>query len=81
MTDDDIDLQMIREFSVLGRLLFPSSRSDRAERIRVGILTEKRKDQPFYDTGLTYAEAYRKCYGRSIEMRRTPRHEPDPDTE
>jgi hypothetical protein len=74
--DRDLELDFIREFAVGGELLKGSSVDDRRERIRVAIYGNKRIDEPFRDSGMNYGQAYQRCYGRPIEMRRTVRHEP-----
>ncbi len=73
--DHDIDLAFIREFSVGGVLSAVGRLSvhDRRERVRVEILKAMMQDRPFFDSGLTYGEAYRKCYGAPLEMRHRPR--------
>ncbi len=73
-TREAIDLAMIREFSVHGVQLAGSVSSEqRRERIRVEIWRNKRQVEPFYDSQMTYAEAYAKAYGKSIELRVAPR--------
>jgi hypothetical protein len=74
--DRELELDFIREFAVGGDLLTGSSVDDRRERIRVAIYGKKRLNEPFRDSGMDYGEAYQRCYGRPIEMRRTVRHEP-----
>jgi hypothetical protein len=74
--DEDLELEFIREFSVGGTVLKGLSLPDRSERIRVAIYAHKLVDKPFRDTGMDYAGAFRACYGRPIEMRRTPRGAP-----
>lgn len=72
--DGDIELEFIREFSVLGNGIGSVLGSeDRRERIRVAIYADQLHDKPFRDSGMTYAQAYRKCYGREIDMRRYAR--------
>lgn len=67
---DAIDLQFIREFSVNGtQLTGPISSDQRRERIRVEIWRNKRGVEPFYDSHMTYAEAYYVCYGKPLDLR------------
>ena len=73
--DRDLELDFIREFAVGGELLKCSS-DDRRERIRVAIYRRNLLHEPFRDSGMDYGQAYQRCYGRPIEMRRTVRHEP-----
>lgn len=70
--DGDIELEFVREFSVRGELQGLST-DDRREHIRVAIYAQQLVHKPFRDTGMDYAEAYSKCYGQPIEMRRVPR--------
>jgi hypothetical protein len=74
--DRDLELDFIREFAAGGELMVGLSADDRRERIRVAIFVHKLSHMPFRDGPMTYAEAYAKCFGRPIEMRRTVRHEP-----
>jgi hypothetical protein len=77
--DRGIELEFIREFSVGGLHLGSGLTSDdRRERIRIAIFTNKLDKKAFRQSGLTYADAYRECYGRSIEMRRMSRDQPIP---
>jgi hypothetical protein len=78
--DRNLELDFIREFSVGGELLKGSSVDDRRERIRVAIYGHHLLHKPFRDSGMDYEQAYQRCYGRPIEMRRTVRHEPKPET-
>jgi hypothetical protein len=73
--DRDLELDFIREFAVGGDLIKGSSVDDRRERIRVAIYGRNLLHQPFRDSGMDYGQAYLRCYGRPIEMRRTVRHE------
>ena len=73
--DRDLELDFIREFAVGGELLKGSSTDDRRERIRLAIYCGNLLHQPFRDSGMDYGQAYQRCYGRPIEMRRTVRHE------
>jgi hypothetical protein len=73
--DRELELDFIREFAVGGDLLRASNVDDRRESIRVAIYRRNLLHAPFRDSGMDYAQAYESCYGRSIEMRRTVRHE------
>jgi hypothetical protein len=73
--DRELELEFIREFAVGGDLLNASSIEDRRERIRVAIYRKNLVHRPFRDSGVDYAQAYRNCYGRPIEMRRVARHQ------
>lgn len=76
--DRDLELDFIREFAVSGELK-GSNADDRRERIRVAIYGRNLLHEPFRDSGMDYGQAYQRCYGRPIEMRRTVRHEPKPE--
>jgi hypothetical protein len=71
--DRDLELDFIREFACGGELMKDLSADDRRERIREAIYAHKLPHTLFRDGPMTYAEAYQQCYGRAIEMRRTPR--------
>lgn len=72
--DGDIELEFIRELSVAGNNIGSClSSEDRRERIRVAIYAGQLHGKKFRDTDMTYAAAYRKCYGRDLESRRQPR--------
>ena len=75
--DRDFELDFIREFAAGGELIEGLSADDRRERIRVAIFVHKLAQMLFRDGPMTYAEAYQRCYGRPIEMRRTARNEPE----
>lgn len=77
--DRDLELDFIREFAVGGDLK-GSSVDDRRERIRVAIYGRNLLHEPFRNSGMNYGQAYHRCYGRQIEMRRTVRHEPKSDS-
>jgi hypothetical protein len=73
-TDQDIDYSFVREFSSGGDTFGPSSSRDyRRERMRIAILREGKEGRAFHDSGMTYAEAYRRCYGTPLDLRRAPR--------
>jgi hypothetical protein len=73
--DRELEMDFIREFAVGGELLQRASVDDRRERIRVAIYCNKRLHEPFRDSGMDYGQAYQRCYGTPIEMRRAVRHE------
>jgi len=75
--DRDLELDFIREFAAGGELMKGLSADDRRERIRVAIFAHKLAPMLFRDGPMTYAEAYQRCYGRPIEMRRSVRQEPE----
>ncbi len=73
-TPDEIDLAFCREFSTVGTQIHgPMSSAQRRDRIRVEIWRHHRTDQQFFDSGMTYAGAFRAAYGISVEARRTAR--------
>jgi hypothetical protein len=74
--DRDLELDFIREFAVGGDLK-DSRADDRRERIRLAIYGRNLLHEPFRDSGMDYEQAYQRCYGRPIEMRRSVRHEPN----
>jgi hypothetical protein len=74
--DRDLELDFIREFAAGGQVMKDMSADDRRERIRVAIYAQKLAHMLFRDGPMTYAEAYAKCFGRPLEMRRTVRPEP-----
>jgi hypothetical protein len=78
----DIEMALIRILSVHGLILSSETMSaaDRRERIRVTIM-EHRCQHGMFNEELTYAQAYRRCYGRPVELRKTPRPEPAGPTE
>jgi hypothetical protein len=70
MTGDEIELAFIREFQVLGCDLSDNvGRLARMERIRIGIFRERREDRQFCGTEMTYAQAFKKCFGKNAELR------------
>jgi len=72
--DADIELQFIREFSTAGNQIGSVLGSeDKRERIRLAIYAGKLQDKQFRDTDMTYADAYRRCYGKPLDMRRSSR--------
>ena len=73
----DIEMALIRILSVHGLILSSENMStaDRRERIRVTIM-EHRCQHGMFNEELTYAQAYKRCYGQSVELRKSPRPEP-----
>jgi len=71
----ELELDFIREFAVGGELFNGTNIEDRRERIRLAIYRQDLVHKPFRDSGSDYAQAYRNCYGRPIEMRRICRQE------
>jgi hypothetical protein len=74
--DRDLELDFIREFSVGGALSKGSNVDDRRERIRVAIHNSNLLRTPFRNSGMNYGQAYQRCYGKPIELRRAVRHKP-----
>jgi hypothetical protein len=73
-TREDIDLALTREFWRNGEQRTATlSSTEKRGRIRIGILQERRERLQFYDSGLTYMQAYQLCYGLALELRRFPR--------
>jgi hypothetical protein len=72
-----MELDFIREFSTGGDL-HGLNTDDRRERIRIAIYTLGLMRAMFRNGPMTYAEAYAKCYGLPLEMRRTARFQPRP---
>jgi hypothetical protein len=74
VTNADIEMSYIREFATGGVLLGSNlSSEDRRERIRTAILMSGKAHRPFFDSGLTYGQAYQRLYGRPLDMRKRPR--------
>ena len=73
----DMELDFIREFSTGGDL-HGLSVDNRRERIRVAIYNLGLVRVLFRNGPMTYAEAYAKCYGLPLEMRRTANFQPRP---
>jgi hypothetical protein len=73
---DDIEMALIRILSVHGLILSSENMStaDRRERIRVTIM-ERKCQHGMFNEELTYAQAYKRCYGQSVELRKSPRPE------
>lgn len=88
MTDpsrEDIELAFIRVFSVGGSQLGKTvSRTERRERVRQAIylsgLTNERliNYRSLGENALTYAEAFRVCYGERLDRRAAMRALPEP---
>jgi hypothetical protein len=72
----DIEMALIRILSVHGLVLSSENMStaDRRERIRVTIM-ERRCQHGMFNEELTYGQAYKRCYGQSVELRKSPRPE------
>lgn len=71
---DDIQQAFIREFSAGdAQLSRPMGSDARRDIIRLEIYRHQRGDLPFFDSGMSYAQAFQKAYGRPIEMRLVPR--------
>jgi hypothetical protein len=60
-SNEDIRQGLIREFA--------SGSASRRDDIRLGIYRAKKQDMQFFDSGITYAKAFQKAYGRPLEMR------------
>jgi len=66
-------MAFVRSLSVHGVVLSGGlSAEDTRERIRVAILMQRREACELAP-GLTYAEAFRRCYGKPIELRKVVR--------
>jgi hypothetical protein len=72
---DDIWLAFVREFNQHGDFTTASTRESKRERIRVAIWRAGKTTSPFFDSGLTYAQAYERYFGQSLEMRKIPRYD------
>ena len=68
----DIEMAFIRTFAARGLVLTGISASEAAERIRVAIFEAGYEDEAFNST-MTYAQAYQRCYRRKLEMRTVDR--------
>jgi hypothetical protein len=69
-------MAFVRILSVLGtKLSGDLSADDQRERIRVAILTQNVRDKRNdFGKGIeTFAQAYERCYHRSLDLRRVPR--------
>lgn len=78
MSDLDTEMAFVRALSVHGvKLSGEMSNEDRRERIRVAILNQELADKKFAHGPLrtmeTHREAFERCYGRSLDMRRMQR--------
>ena len=74
MTPDDIELSLIREFSVGDNQIGKSaSRGERRERIRQGIYANDRKDDSFHGEGISYSEAFRTVFHERLDRRAATR--------
>jgi hypothetical protein len=71
--DPDLEMAFVRSLSVHGTVLSGDlSAEDKRERIRVAILMQRRENTEL-EPGLTYAQAFRRCYGTPIELRKLVR--------
>lgn len=77
-----IETMMAVEFSV-GGLQIAKSRShvDRRERIRQAIFTSGKAQHRWQDSVMTYAEAFRECFGERLDRRAATRELPEPEGE
>jgi hypothetical protein len=82
MTLDDIELAFVREFSTSGNRIGQSGlKAARRERVRQALYVGDRA----YDTfpllvsgeKVTYAEAFRRCYGERLDRRAATRTQDD----
>jgi hypothetical protein len=79
MTPEDIEVAFIREFSVGGLQIGKSPhKADRRERVRQAIYVSGYIATQFHDTPMTYAEAFRVCYGERLDRRAALRDLVDP---
>lgn len=77
VTTPDIETEFIREFSTLDNVnLGKQDRPERQERIRRAIYREGKANEPFRDSGMTYAEAFQALYRSNLDTRRLVRPEP-----
>jgi hypothetical protein len=78
VNDFDTEMAFIRSLSVHG-LTFAGemSQEDKRERIRIAICSQNLENAKF-NHGETYGQAYQRCYGRPVEMRRMPRNAHQP---
>ncbi len=76
MSNLETELAFVRELSVAGLVLAGEqlSAQDKCERIRVAILAQRLEKKEFAP-GETYAQAFRRCFGKPIERRRIERDE------
>jgi hypothetical protein len=77
MTDLDTEMALIRILSVAGVKLSGFDAQDKRERIRVAILTQNVGNESFAfgpdQIMETYGQAFERCYGTRLELRRRPR--------
>ncbi len=77
---EDIELCFIRIFSVAGNRIGKTvSRAERRERVRQAIYVMGLSDDAFhgYDATMTYAEAFRLCFGERLDRRAATRSDPE----
>jgi len=66
-------MAFVRSLSVHGVVLSGNlSAEDKCERIRVAILMQRREACEI-EPGLTYGEAFRRCYGKAVDKRKLVR--------
>ena len=75
---EDIRLAFRRQFSVNG-LQLNVSRDLQAERIRVAIWEAGLADKLFYDSGMSYKQAYSHAFDKPLDMRAPVVHADDED--
>jgi len=79
---DDIELAFIREFSHSGNQIGrTAARPERRERVRQAIYIHGKANERFEGEGITYAEAFRVCYGERLDRRAAARALPDTQPE
>jgi len=78
---DEIRAAFVGQFAIGGNGLGSMRPSQQSEVIRVAIWREKLQDEPFHDSGLTYAAAYSAAFGRALELRSAARYSPPADPE
>lgn len=81
MTREEIELSMIREYSVNGVILTNMNRADMLEHVRVQIHKTHAPGERFQASELTYSQAYREWSGRPLELRLKPRTGNETDLE
>ncbi len=76
MTMSKEDVEFSTGSNAFGRT---ASRAERRERVRQAIYVGVLVDAPFYDTGMSYAQAFRLCYGERLDRRAAAQTLPDPE--
>lgn len=75
---EDIELAFVREFSHSGNQIGKSTNhAERRERVRQAIYVHDRMNDLFAGEGITYAEAFRLCFGERLDRRAAARALPD----